>query len=127
MVDVVEAFQGQDITWRAQVLKEDKTLLTQADIASITARIFRLPSTTAEQVVPLIIQEVVYDAAQVEGWKGADPGYNFKWVADGIYFPLGSARYRVEVKFSAYSTSGVTLDTPVFSVFEVKTEEVLSP
>lgn len=126
-VQVIESFQGQDITWRSQVLKEDKTLLVQGDIASITARIFLLPTTTAEQVVPLIIQETVYDAAQTEGWEGADPGYNFKWVADGLYFPKGSVRYRVEIKFSVYSASGVTLDTPVFDVFEVVTTEVLSP
>lgn len=130
MVDVIKTKQGQDVTWRSQVLKEDGSLITQADLLSITARVFRLgsaTSTTAEQSIPIIIQDAVYDAAQTEGWNGADPGYNFKWVADGIYFLRGSARYRVEIEFSALSTSNVSLDTPIYDIFEVETEEVLSP
>jgi hypothetical protein len=124
--DVITTYQGQDITRRAQVLHEDGTLVLQGDLASVTARVFRTPSVTPEQVVPLIVQEVVYDTAQTEGWTGSDPGYNFKWTADGSYFSKGSQIYRVEISFRIYSTSGVSLDTPAYEVFHVKTKEILT-
>lgn len=125
-IDLIYAIEGQEITRRSQVVKEDSTLAVTADVTSINAKVYDIngdiDTPIAEEV--LVPEQVMSDTPQLEGWKRDKVGYNSKWTADRTYFPVGGHTYQVEVTYNLVSEGFVSLDAPAMDVFQVRTTGV---
>lgn len=81
--------------------------LVQADVSSITAKIFALGTSKDNQsgteITPaptLTMTDNLYDELQTSGWPIEEDaaGYNFRFDVSPIYVPNGGEWYKVEVK-----------------------------
>jgi hypothetical protein len=93
---------GTSVTGEGKCLK-------QADLSSITAKVFDLHDGTTTYTATLTISSVVFDSLQVDAiWNlAADSnGYNFLADLPTTAFPTGGRTYRAEAKFT---TTGGTV------------------
>ena len=76
----------------------------QADVASITRKIFDLSSatpTTALETTTPAVASVIFNALQTDArWTEDSTGYNFKQRIAGTSFSTGGSTYRVEYEFT---------------------------
>ena len=120
------AFDG---TGAASPLAYEGNLVKQADLSTVTIKLFNLDSdtpTTPEQTATLTISAVVFDTLQTTGiWTllktsgGVSLGGNFKYDVAASWVPTARTRYRIEVKF--VSTGG----TVYFGKWQAETQEIL--
>jgi len=107
----------------ARVNRADNTPLLQAEITSITGKVFLLDSTTpttASSTPTVTVASVIFDTLQTDSrWDADSTGYNFKLQLGASAFATGNARYRIEFEFDP-STAG---EENCVMVFELSVQE----
>lgn len=99
-------FEDSAAICMARVLGNAGTAITQADIDSITCKVYDLADTASAVDEPTVtVSNAVFDALQTSDprWTEDDTGYNFLFVVPATAFPEGGKEYRVEFKFSPAS------------------------
>lgn len=121
----IVAEERTQVTHRDQFYKEDGTFYVSDDVYEATARVFDENSDTPNTAIyteSLVLDEVFYDTAQLDAaWRQDDVGYNFKWTAPSVAFPLGGHTYRVEIRVETTSDSNFEASAPHRRQFYVKT------
>lgn len=113
-------WEGQNVTFVARMLTAAGAMFVQADITSVTCKVFDLTSNTPDTAATTLspaVSSVFFNTAQTDGYWGLDnTGYNFRHTVTGSAFPKGGRRYRVEYEVVTGSHGSV------FAVFEVQTD-----
>lgn len=75
------------------------TVVTQASITSIVAKLYELSGATPGTVVQtanLTIAAVIFDTLQTGGWTKDAAGYNFGHAVPASWMAKGGVRYKIE-------------------------------
>lgn len=104
---IVNHWENTPLAIMAVVEGLDDVAIIQDDAASVSIYVYesRTDVLTGSVLTPAVA-DVIYDDPQSgNGWSGT-PGYNFRYVIPGSYFPQGDKRYRVEIIVEAQDGSG---------------------
>lgn len=117
---IISASVFEDSTFflLARVLGTDGTAIQQADVNSITYKIFNLSvdSTTPDSSGTLTVGDSIFDTLQTDArWDVDSVGYNFRWQILSNVLTNPNCTYQIEVIF----TSGANENFP--AVWEVAT------
>lgn len=84
----------------ARVLANDATNAQQADISSITYKVFDIDNSNTETATgTLTVSDVIFDTLQTDArWSVDTTGYNFRHEVPATAFPTGGNRYQIEYK-----------------------------
>lgn len=97
MVFKINGKQGNPEVLRYRVVKDDETVITQADVDSIAIYVYEVESgETVIDAESLSVSDSIFD--ELQSWDKDSVGYNVKINVAGSYLPGGGKTYRVEVK-----------------------------
>lgn len=106
----------------SRVIGDDATDVRQADISTITWKLFdKEARTVVVDSGSLTVSSVIFDTLQTDArWKADSEGYNFRWDVPETLLPTGDTDYRIELKY--------TTDTAIVfhDVFEPSTRDLYS-
>lgn len=113
--------ENSSVTLLARVFDAHGDLITQADIASISLKVYNADS--GDEVVPapeVVVAEVVFDEIQKDArWSVDDIGYNLAIPLGGAAFPT-QGNYQIEAKITP--TDGLSF----YVYWEVTAQNIFS-
>lgn len=104
----------------ARVVKDSGAAIVQADITSITAKVFSADDGTQISTPTLTVAGCVYDTLQTDArWSADSIGYNVAISLSGDNWP-DAGNYRIEIKFTPASGN------PFYVVWDVLALNIFS-
>ena len=106
--------KGAEVTFRARLLKEDGAALAEADLSSISMKIFDYTDLATAIVIGsgsvtalTIATSTAGSTFDTSNWSKDDIGYNFSLTYDTASFLSGGHTYRVEIKIVTSSIGNI--------------------
>lgn len=93
-----QAWEDCGLQCLARVENWDGDLILQADLGTITYKVFDTTTNTETGTGSLTVANVIFDTAQTNsGWPASfSAGFNFKFLLPATAFPIGDRHYRIE-------------------------------
>ena len=91
-----QAWEDSGLQCMARVENWDGDLLLQADLGTITYKVFDVATKVETGSDSLTVANVIFDTAQTNSGWPYDDGFNFKFLLPASAFPNGNRKYRVE-------------------------------
>ena len=100
-------FKDADVTFLARVIGEDAVVLQQADVTSITFKVYDTTDDSETGTGTPVVANTIFDTLQTDArWTADSTGYNFKYLIPAASFPVGDRTYRVEFLFTLVTPAG---------------------
>ena len=97
-----QAWEDSGLQCMARIENWDGDLLLQADLGTITYKVFRKDSNAWTETGDgtLVVSAVIFDTAQTDSGWPYDDGFNFKTLLPSSAIPTGGRTYRIEFIFT---------------------------
>lgn len=96
-----------------EVVKGEGKLLEEADVSSITCKVYDLgdsdentPGSVISPDPTVTVANAIYDELQTVGWSQDEFGYNFRHSLGVVYAPTGGNFYLIEYKITLTEAAG---------------------
>ena len=123
-METITVYEGKPVDIRSHLTKGDGTSLQNADVDSITAKLFDLRSDTPHTELSSVdltpTSTYLFDTGVTSGWRKTGT-YNFLYTVPGALMVQGGGHYRVEI-----AVDGVSEDDANWIGAEIKTVELRS-
>lgn len=98
MADLITygAWEDSGLQCMARIENWDGDLLLQADMGTITYKVFRTNNNAETGSDSLTISAVIFDTAQTDSGWPYSAGFTFKFLLPASCFPAGGLHYRIE-------------------------------